>query len=126
MSSAAIDQVLVAEERLRLAMLVSDCTALDELIGADLIFTDHLGRVVGKKDDLAAHRSGLLRFRSLQPSEMQVKASGDVAVVSVRMDTSGTYDSAPFAADLRYTRVWRLAQNGAWQIIVGHSSQVQG
>jgi hypothetical protein len=40
------------------------------------------------------------------------------------MKVSGTYGKAEFTADLRYTRIWRIAPNGAWQIVAGHSSMV--
>lgn len=105
-------------------MIASDLAALDELISSDLLFTNHLGQVFDKQDDLALHRSGILKFHAIVPSEMRVKASGALAVVSVRMALAGAYDSAPFAADLRYTRIWRLSDHGAWHIVAGHSSAV--
>lgn len=54
-------QILEAEERLRLAILSSDVNTLDELLAPELIFTNHLGQVLGKQDDLDAHQSGTLR-----------------------------------------------------------------
>jgi ketosteroid isomerase-like protein len=124
MPSHVVDEVLALEERLRIAMLAADCDALDQLISSDLIFTDHLGRVFGKEDDLGVHRSGMLKFNLLQPSEMKVSASPQLAVVSVRMKVTGTYDGGPFAADLRYTRVWHFSPSAGWEILAGHSSQV--
>ncbi len=118
-------QIAVAEERLRLAMLTSDLEALDDLISPDLIFTNHFGQVFGKRDDLELHQSGVLKFHMLEPSETQVKVSAQFAVVSVRMKLSGAYGGSPFAGDLRYTRIWRLAASDSWQIVAGHSSAVQ-
>jgi hypothetical protein len=54
-------QILDAEDRLRTAMLNSDLAALDELLAPELIFTNHLGHLLGKEDDLAAYRSGILK-----------------------------------------------------------------
>jgi hypothetical protein len=119
------NQITVAEERLRLAMLASDVVVLDELISPDLMFTNHFGQVLGKQDDLALHRSGVLKFHTLEPSERQIKINGKIAVVSVRMKLSGVYDGSPFAGNLRYTRVWCLSQIEALQIIAGHGSAVQ-
>lgn len=117
-----MSSVLAAEERLRLAMLASDVDALDDLISSDLIFTTHLGQVVGKQDDLALHRSGVLAFRTLDASEQVVKVSGSLAIVSVRMNVAGVHAGLPFAADLRYTRVWCLTPGDAWQVVAGHMS----
>ena len=120
------DRTTVAEERLRLAMLASDVDALNELISSDLMFTNHFGQVPGKQDDLALHRSGVLKFHTLEATEQQIKTSGQISVVSVRMKLSGIYGGSPFTGDLRYTRIWRLSQNNTLQVIVGHSSAVQG
>jgi len=79
-------------------MLSSDVSALDELLAPDLIFTNHLGQLLGKEDDLAAHRSGMLKVKELTPSEQHVRPNGDVAIVSVRMQLSGMYDGSPAAA----------------------------
>lgn len=118
-------QIAVAEEHLRHAMLASDFGALDALISSDLIFTNHLGQVLSKQDDLELYRSGVLKFRTIEPSDVQVKTSDQLAVVSVRMKLSGTYGGSSFTADLRYTRIWRNSAGNTWQIVAGHSSAVQ-
>lgn len=117
-------QITAYEERLRQAMLASDLDVLDELISPELVFTNHLGQVFGKQDDLELHRCGVLKFITLEPSELLVKACGQMFLVSVRMQLAGTYGGAQFIADLRYTRIWGLSPNGAWQVVVGHSSAV--
>jgi ketosteroid isomerase-like protein len=125
MSTDLIHQISLVEERLRLAMLASDCSTLGELISPDLIFTNHLGQVCGKQDDLNMHRAGLLKLHTLQPSEVQVRTMSGLAVVSVRMQVGGSFDNMSFHEDLRYTRVWALSERGSWEILTGHSSRVQ-
>ena len=123
-------QIVAAEERLRLAMLGSKVTVLDELISPQLLFTTHLGQLVNKKDDLAMHASGALKFHVLESRKRQIRlfgagtvtGAGTVAVVSVHMHLSGIHGGVPFSADLLYTRVWQRGSNEAWQIIAGHSS----
>ena len=122
-------QIAAAEERLRLAMLGSKVAVLDELISPQLMFTTHLGHLVNKKDDLAMHASGALKFHALEPHKQQIKlfgsGTGAVGVVSVLMHMSGIHSGVPFSANLLYTRVWQRTANEAWQIIAGHSSVVQ-
>jgi len=114
-------QIVEAEEKLRTAMLSSDVAALNELLAPDLIFTNHLGQLLGKKDDLAAYSSGVLKIGGLEPSEQHVRIFDEVAVVSVRMQVSGTYDGAPANGDFRFTRVWARSQQERWQIVAAHS-----
>ena len=117
-------QILQAEERLRIAMLNSDVNTLDELLAPELIFTNHLGRVLSKHDDLAAHQSGIIKVSKLIPSEQDIRLSGDVAIVSVRVHLSGSYAGKESNGDFRFTRIWTLSASGSWHIIAAHSSLV--
>ena len=62
-------QLIEAEEQLRMAMLNADVNILDKLLADDLVFTNHLGQVLGKQDDLAAHQSGKFKIEVLIPYE---------------------------------------------------------
>jgi ketosteroid isomerase-like protein len=124
MNSTLRAQILVVEEQLRTAMLDSDVATLNEFLEADLIFANHLGQLTGKEDEIAAYRSGLLKVMSLEPSEQLVRALGDVAVVSVRMQMSGTYAGNPANGNFRFTRVWALSQQGKWQIVAAHAGLI--
>ncbi len=117
-------QILEAEERLRLAMLDSDVKILDELLAPELVFTNHLGQVFGKQDDLAAHQSGKFKIEALTPSERHIQLRGNVAIVTVRVHLIGSYDGAGFDNNLRFTRIWTLSSSGTWQIVAAHSSVV--
>jgi ketosteroid isomerase-like protein len=124
MNSTLQAQILDVEEQLRTAMLGSDVATLSELLAPDLIFANHLGQLTGKEDDIAAYRSGVLKVMNLEPSEQQIRALGDVAVVSVRMQMSGTYAGNPANGDFRFTRVWARSQQGKWQIVAAHAGLI--
>ncbi|NER48778.1 MAG: nuclear transport factor 2 family protein [Symploca sp. SIO1A3] len=117
-------QILEAEERLRIAMLRSDAKALNELLAPELIFTNHLGQVLSKQDDLVAHQSGMLRISDLTPSEQYIHCSGSFVIVSVRMHLSGSYAGKASDGDFRFTRIWTLSSSGTWHIVAAHSSMV--
>jgi len=125
MNEAIETQILAAEEQLRIAMLNSDLRALDELLAPEMIFTNHLGQLLGKKDDLGAYQSGLLQVKELTPSERQIQIHEKTAVVSVRMRLSGTYDGCPANGDFRFTRVWTAASaRNSWHIVAAHATRV--
>ena len=111
------------ETALRKAQLSSDVQELDRLLDDTLVFTGPNGAVYGKKDDLDAHRRGLIRISRLEASEERIQRFGDIAVVSVRMEMSGTFEGSAFAGPFRYTRVWRAHGDG-WRIVAGHVSAV--
>jgi ketosteroid isomerase-like protein len=111
------------EAALRRAQLASDVEELDRLVDDALVFIGPNGAVYSKNDDLDAHRRGLIRITRLEPSEERVQLFGHIAVVSVRMEMSGTFEGVAFAGPFRYTRVWREHGDG-WRIVAGHVSAV--
>ena len=66
-------------------------------------------------------KGGVLKIDGLEPSEQHVRVLGEIAVVSVRMQVSGTYDDVPANGDFRFTRVWARSQREGWQIVAAHS-----
>ena len=118
------EQVLEAEEQLRLTMLNSDVKALDKLLAPELVFTNHLGQVLTKQDDLAAHESGILEIEVLTPSERHIQLIGNIAIVTVKVHLIGSYASVASDNIFRFTRVWTLSSHGTWHIVAAHSSVV--
>ena len=118
------DESLIASEHaLRAAQLAGDVAALSILLDDALVFTAPDGRVIGKDDDLNAHRTGAIRITSLLPSDERIQEFGDVAVVSVRMEMAGTFQGNDFAGPFRYTRVW-VRRPDRWRIVAGHVSAI--
>jgi ketosteroid isomerase-like protein len=117
------ESLRACEAALRQAQLDGDVRALDRLVDDSLIFTGPNGAVYGKQDDLDGHRRGIIRITRLEPSEERIHRFGDIAVVSVRMEMSGTFEGKAFAGPFRYTRVWRANDDG-WRIVAGHVSAV--
>jgi len=117
-------EITAAEERLRLAMLASDVKELDLILADDLLFTNHMGQIVSKPQDLELHRAGTLRFRSVETVELQVLGSAALPMTSICVKLDGSYGGQNFEALLRFTRIWRQADNGQWQLVVVHSSAV--
>jgi ketosteroid isomerase-like protein len=116
------ESISALEERLRQAMLTADVAALDALIAPELLFTSHLGQRITKQQDLAMHRSGILKLTALDPTDQQMQLGDGHAVVSVCMHLLGTYDGAVVDQQIRYTRVWAISSTETWQVVAGHAS----
>jgi ketosteroid isomerase-like protein len=112
------------EDKLQHAMLTSDVAVLDELIADDLVFTMHTGVLLDKQADLAAHRTGAVRFQTVEISDRQIHPYGDCVVVTLQAELAGTTPDQPFAGHFRFTRVW-LQRNDRWQIVAGHVSALE-
>ncbi len=122
-SDPSDDSLRACEADLRQAQLASDVAALDRLVDDALVFTGPDGAIYGKRDDLDAHRHGMVRITRLEPSDERIQRFGSIAVVSVRMEMAGTFRSATFAGPFRYTRVWCKRPEG-WRVVAGHVSAV--
>lgn len=118
-------EIVALEAELRAAQLAADASALDRLIDDDdLLFTGPGGELATKGEDLAAHRSGLLRITVHEPEDMRTRrVRDDVVVVALRTRLAGVFAGASFSGTYRYTRVWARSA-GRWRIVAGHVSEV--
>jgi len=97
MNQSIVVQIQECEEQLKEAMLQSDTSTLNKLLSIDLKFTNHLGHLMTKQDDLDAHKSKILKINEITLTDQQIKIDGGLAIVTV---------------------------NKTWQITAGHSSVV--
>ena len=119
-------EIAALESELRRAQLAADVAALDRLIDDDLLFTGPNGDLATKAEDLAAHGSGVVRFRAHEPEELRIRKVGaDVAVVALRTRLIVEVHGVTHRGTFRYTRVWHR-QGGSWRIVAGHVSEVPG
>jgi ketosteroid isomerase-like protein len=113
-------RILELEEQLRLAMCHSDLNALDRLLAENLIFTNHLGQVVSKSEDIDSHRKRIFIINSVSLSNQEIIELGNSAVITMQANISGSYNGQPSEGRFRFTRVWSNNKNG-WQVVAGHS-----
>ena len=118
-------RIVALEAELRLAQLNADVRALDRLIAEELLFTGPDGQLGTKAEDLAAHESGVVRFRAHEPQELHVRAvSDDVRVAVLRALLTVEVGGVLISGVYRYTRVWAREQDASWRIVAGHVSAV--
>ncbi len=115
-------EILDAEEILRVAMVKSDIDQLQALISDDLLFTSHFGALVSKEDDIRVHQSGSLNFESIELSEHIIKLHLNFAAVSVQAEIKATFNGRPSDGSFMFTRIWSK-QFGKLKVVAGHVSQ---
>jgi ketosteroid isomerase-like protein len=118
-------EIVALEALIRSAQLSADVDALDSLIADALLFTGPDGRLGTKAQDLAAYRTGMIRFRTHEPLELRIRRVGpDVAITSLctrlEVEVNGTRTGGTY----RYTRVWAREHPASWRVVGGHVSEV--
>ena len=117
-------EIVMLEARIRAAQLAADVVALDALIADELLFTGPDGQLGTKAQDLEAHGSGIVRFRSHEPRELRIRGVGpDVAVTSLRVDLTVEVQGTLARGTYRYTRVWAREDGAPWRVVGGHVSE---
>jgi ketosteroid isomerase-like protein len=119
------DEIVALEAALRHAQLSADTDALDALIDENLLFAGPDGQLATKAQDLEAHSSGVVRFRSHEPRELRIRRIGEnVAVVALLANLVVEVAGSPNEGLYRYTRVWARGDDGDWRVVGGHVSAV--
>ena len=113
------EQVLAAERELQAAQRASDVEALDRLLHDDLLAVGPDGALVGKADDLAAHRSGVFKIAELVEEDLRVLVHGELAVTFVVLRIRGSIGDEEVSGLMRYTRTW-TRDGDAWRVIAAH------
>jgi len=118
-------EIVALEAALRAAQLAADVPALARLISDELLFTGPDGQLGTKAQDLEAHGSGVVRFRSHVPEELRVRRVGaDVVVTALRARLEVEVAGNLARGTYRYTRVWAREGDGQWRVVGGHVSAV--
>jgi ketosteroid isomerase-like protein len=118
-------EIVAAEAEIRAAQLAADVAALDRLISSDLLFTGPDGQLGTKAQDLEAHGSGVVRFRTHEPEELRIRRVGsDVAVTALRARLGVEVGGTLFEGTYRYTRIWARERGAPWRVVGGHVAEV--
>lgn len=119
-----MNEILKLEEKIIDAIVSSDVEVLDQLLHDELLFVNHLGMTVSKKNDLAPHISGDLKIATIEISDQHIGLFGDTAVVTVSKKIKGSYFKQEFESLLKFTRVWKLLDQ-QWKVIAASSTPLQ-
>jgi ketosteroid isomerase-like protein len=125
LGAAADAEIAALERELRSAQLSADVAALDRLVSDELLFTGPDGQLGTKAQDLEAHASGVVRFRSHEPEELRVRRVGkNVAIAALRARLAVEVAGKMMRGTYRYTRVWAREKRGPWRVVGGHVSEI--
>lgn len=99
--------VVLAEDQLFSAQLVSDVNLLDQLLHDDLIAVAPSGQMMTKAMDLASHSAKTMIIEEASTFIDDIKITGDTALSIVTMTAKGKMMGTPLEGKFRYFRVWK-------------------
>ena len=111
------------ESQWRDAMLTNNVAAMERLLADDYLGISANGILETKADILATRRSGAVKLTQMELSDVKIRVYGDTAVVTSKVDVSGTSNGRDVSGHYRYTRVYNY-RNGQWQIISFEASRM--
>ena len=108
-----------AEQARYAAQTTGDLAALERLIGDDLVYIHSSSNVDTKASFIESLRSGAVKYRSMQPLDLKVRAYGCIGIVSGRLDVEVTVRGQDNALKLLFHSVWAKRGQGvqfvSWQ-----------
>jgi ketosteroid isomerase-like protein len=116
-------QIEGLESQWRDAILTNNVAVLDHLLADDYLGITANGTLETKADALAIRRSGTVKISSLQPKDTKIHVYGDTAVVTSRVDLTGTSGDRDISGLYHYTRVYNL-RDGQWKVVSFEASRL--
>jgi hypothetical protein len=122
-TAATGDVVKAAELKRFEAAEKDDLDLLGKLLGEDLTYTHSTGALETKTQFLDALRSGKLKFKKIEPSDLQVRVYGATAIINGTAKLAVVSDGQPKDVNIRFTDVW-VNRAGRWQMVAWQSTKL--
>ncbi len=94
---------------------------LEQLLADDLVVTMTDMAVLTKAQSIGLLRSGHLKFRRYETSDIRIRVYNDAAVVTGRLQRTRTVNGNNIDDDWRFTKVY-VRRAGKWQVVAWHAS----
>ena len=118
-------ELIELERQLSEALVKQDAAVLNRLWSKDLVFTFPNGHVSNKAQRLAGQKPSAESAQSTNTNEeVKVHLYGNTAVVTVLSTWKGKAGTEEYSDQYQATHVW-VKQQGRWQLVAAHVSQVK-
>jgi hypothetical protein len=110
------DQLLKAE-------LERNTDFLQQVFADEFVYGMTQGDVMNKAQLLARVKSPDHKYDFLRSDSVQVRAYGDVAIMTDRTSTRGTNKGRPFSGDFRFVRIF-VKKQGKWHVVLEQGTPI--
>ena len=122
---AAETELIELERQMSEALVRQDAAILARLWSNDLVFTFPSGHISNKAQRLAGQKPSVESSQSSNSNdEVKVHLYGNTAVVTVLSTWKGKAGTQEYSDQYQATHVW-VKQQGLWQLVAAHVSQVK-
>lgn len=115
--------MVAANRRYSEATEKNDFRTLEQFWSDDYIFTDRVGRVWTRPQQIENFTSQTLVYERLSEDDIRVKVYGQTAVVTGRTDQRLRFGSDVQESRTRYTRVY-VKRQGRWYIVATQRTDI--
>ena len=121
---SATTDALTADRRFFALLLAANAAELADLLAESFsLIAVGTGEVVSKAELVEALESGLLRFHTITPTEIEVRTYGDCSVVTGRTEMSVSMGTRWTMVRSRYAHVY-VKQRDAWQLVSAQGTPI--
>lgn len=100
-----------------------DADALDRLWAEDLTVTVPNMQVITKQSAIAIARSGRVKFKRYETSDVRVRLYGDAAVLTGIVERTRVLNGQDVNDKWRFTKMY-IRRAGKWQVVAWHASTI--
>lgn len=119
------DDVRAAHQRWFDGLRAGDVTALGTLLADDMTFHSPGGTSTTKAQFLDNIRAGRLKYESIAPEDLRLRAHGGTAILTGRVTIRYRWQDAPVLERLYYTAVYGKWNSADWKLLAWQSTYQQ-
>lgn len=122
-SAPAVQALRQIESDVSTAYLKGDTAVLERVWADEYTFTPPNGMVFNKADYLAMLKSGVVKYESFDPQNIEVQVYGDAAVVTGLVTVKGKVPGHTINGQDRFLTVY-VKRQGRWQQVATQAARV--
>lgn len=104
------------------AHVAGDAAALDALWADELVVTVPKMPLFNKTQSLAIWRTGRMKFKKYETSDLAFRTFGDTAIVTGALVRDRSFAGKDIHDDWRFTKVY-VRRDGKWRVVAWHASE---
>ena len=113
-------QVTMKMLSLKNALLAKDSVSLSSLLADDVTYVHSTGNVQTKSQLIRDVMSGVQDYKSIEPSDMQVRIYDNTGVVTLNLKVNVINGGKPLDLNMYVTLTW-VKMNGDWKLVARQS-----